>query len=45
MYPGLIRFCIGPPIDATAQPPKETNVLVQNWIESKMREISSAYSD
>ena len=45
MHPGLIRFCIGPPIDASAQPPKETNALVQSWIESKMREISSAYSD
>ena len=45
MYPGLIRFCIGPPIDASAQPPKETNALVQRWIESKMREISSAYND
>ena len=41
--PGHIRFCIGPPIDASAQPPKETNVLVQSWIEGKMAEISSAY--
>jgi len=42
--PGLIRFVIGPPIDASAQPPKETNLLVQDWIESKMREISSGYA-
>lgn len=42
-HPGRIRFCIGPPIDASAQTPKETNVLVQNWIETKMAEISSAY--
>ena len=41
--PGLIRVCIGPPIDASAQSPKETNVLVQNWIEGKMHEISEAY--
>ncbi|HSD69996.1 MAG TPA: lysophospholipid acyltransferase family protein [Woeseiaceae bacterium] len=42
--PGLIRFVIGPPIDAAAQTPKETNILVQDWIESKMREISSGYA-
>ena len=38
--PGLIRFVIGPPIDAAAQPPKETNAIVQQWIETKMAEIS-----
>jgi 1-acyl-sn-glycerol-3-phosphate acyltransferase len=43
MHPGIVRFCIGPPIDATAQSPKETNLIVQDWIESKMSEISSAY--
>ncbi|MDH3615521.1 MAG: 1-acyl-sn-glycerol-3-phosphate acyltransferase [Gammaproteobacteria bacterium] len=43
MHPGLIRFCIGPPIDASAQSPKETTLTVQDWIEGKMREISSAY--
>ena len=42
-YPGTVRFCIGPAIDATRQPPKETNLLAQDWIETKMREISSAY--
>ena len=41
--PGTVRFCIGPPIDATTQSPKETNRIVQEWIESKMHEISSAY--
>ena len=41
--PGRIRFCIGPPIDASAQSPKETNTLVQAWIENKMVEISDAY--
>jgi 1-acyl-sn-glycerol-3-phosphate acyltransferase len=41
--PGLIRFVIGPPIDASAQAPKETNLIVQGWIESKMREISAGY--
>lgn len=43
--PGLIRVVIGPPIDAAAQAPKETNRLVQDWIESKMREISTGYAD
>jgi 1-acyl-sn-glycerol-3-phosphate acyltransferase len=41
--PGLIRFVIGAPIDASVQSPKETNLLVQEWIESKMQEISSGY--
>lgn len=44
-HPGNIRFVIGPPIDATAQEPKETNLIAQNWIESKMREISKLYKD
>jgi 1-acyl-sn-glycerol-3-phosphate acyltransferase len=43
MRPGTVRFCIGPPIDASNQTPKETNLIVQAWIEGKMREISSAY--
>ncbi|MGI9202597.1 MAG: lysophospholipid acyltransferase family protein [Woeseiaceae bacterium] len=41
--PGLIRFCIGPPIAPESRPPKETNLLVQNWIETKMGEISRGY--
>lgn len=41
--PGLIRFCIGPPIDAGQRTPKETNAVVQDWIEGKMREISAGY--
>ncbi len=43
--PGTIRFCIGPPIDASALPPRETNLVVQDWIENKMHEISSGYQD
>jgi 1-acyl-sn-glycerol-3-phosphate acyltransferase len=43
--PGLIRFCIGPPISAAGRPPKETNLIVQDWIEGKMREISNRYTD
>ena len=41
--PGLIRFCIGPPIEPGERSPKETNLLVQEWIETKMREISVFY--
>ena len=43
--PGLIRFCIGPPIDAGPRSPKETNAAVQTWIENKMAEISVGYRD
>ena len=41
--PGIVRFCIGPPISAAGRSPKETNLLVQEWIEGKMKEISTAY--
>lgn len=41
--PGKVRMCIGPPIDAAGRDPKETNLLVQEWIEGKMREISVLY--
>ena len=45
MRPGTVRFVIGKPIDASSQPPKETCLIVQEWIEGKMREISDAYRD
>jgi 1-acyl-sn-glycerol-3-phosphate acyltransferase len=41
--PGTVRMVVGPPVDPTKQPPKETNLIVQGWIESKMREISTGY--
>ncbi|MFQ5547877.1 MAG: lysophospholipid acyltransferase family protein [Woeseia sp.] len=41
--PGRIRICIGPPIDASLQGPKETNRIAQDWIESKMARISEGY--
>jgi 1-acyl-sn-glycerol-3-phosphate acyltransferase len=41
--PGTVRFCIGPPISAQGRPPKETNLVVQDWIENKMMEISTTY--
>jgi len=43
--PGLIRFCIGPPIMPGDRSPRDTNQLVQDWIETKMHEISAAYRD
>jgi len=43
MRPGTVRFCIGKPVDASSQSPKETNLIVQEWIEGKMSEISAAY--
>jgi 1-acyl-sn-glycerol-3-phosphate acyltransferase len=43
--PGLIHFCIGPPIMSGDRSPKDTNLLVQDWIETKMHEISAAYPD
>lgn len=43
--PGTVRFVIGPPIDPSTQSPKETNLLVQDWIETKMLEISRVYQE
>ncbi len=43
--PGTVRFCIGPPVDASKQPPRETNLIVQDWIETKMLEISRVYQE
>jgi 1-acyl-sn-glycerol-3-phosphate acyltransferase len=37
--PGVVRFCIGPPIETEARSPKEINEAVREWIESKMAEI------
>ena len=44
-HPGKILFCIGPPIDASGRRPRETNLIAQDWIETKMSEISSHYSE
>lgn len=44
-HPGKIRFCIGPPIDPGGRPPKETNLLAQEWVEGKMGEISRFYKE
>jgi 1-acyl-sn-glycerol-3-phosphate acyltransferase len=41
--PGTVRFVIGPPVDPTVREPRDTNLLVQDWIESRMREISTVY--
>jgi len=44
-WPGKIRFCIGPAIEATGRPPRETNLVAQEWIETKMAEISRLYKE
>jgi 1-acyl-sn-glycerol-3-phosphate acyltransferase len=41
--PGLIRVCVGPPIHSAGRKPKETNFIVQEWVETKMAEISDSY--
>lgn len=43
--PGTVHFCIGPPISAQGRSPKDTNLAVQDWIESKMMEISAVYQE
>ncbi len=41
--PGVVRFVIGPPVDPAELEPRDTNVQVQNWVEARMREISTVY--
>lgn len=43
--PGTVHFVIGPPVDASAQPPKETNRIVQQWVENEMLKISRVYRE
>jgi len=43
--PGVFRVRVGPPIDPVGRPPKETNLLVQEWIEGRMVEISHVYQE
>ena len=43
--PGRIRFCIGPPITPDNKTPRDLNLEVQAWVESKMQEISIGYPD
>ncbi len=39
--PGLIRIVFGPPIDPKGKTAEEVLVLVQNWIEKKVKEIGN----
>lgn len=41
--PGTVYFRIGPPIDAGGRSPQETNLIVQDWVENTMYEISEVY--
>ena len=43
--PGRIRLCIGPPINPGNKTPRDLNLEVQAWVESKMQEISIGYPD
>jgi len=42
--PGLIRVCVGPPIDPAGRKPKETNLIVQEWVENTMVDIRAGYT-
>ena len=42
-HPGRIRFCIGPPIDPADMSAKEANLAAQDWVETKMGQISRLY--
>jgi len=41
--PGTVRIRIGEPIEPSPDGPKETNRIVQHWIEGTMLEISDVY--
>ena len=41
--PGLVRFVVGPAVEAAGRDPREINTEVQAWIENKMRDISPGY--
>lgn len=42
-HAGTVRFCIGPPIDPAGRTAREVNRIAQDWVEAKMRDISSLY--
>ena len=42
---GIVRVRVGPLIDPTGLAPKETNLIVQQWIETQMHEISDVYKE
>jgi len=44
-FPGKVRFCIGPPISTANRSAKETNLIAQEWVETKMGEISALYKN
>ncbi len=44
-HAGTVRFVIGPSVDPTKQSPKETNLIVQRWVEGTMYEISRLYQE
>lgn len=43
-YPGIIQMRIGTPVYSNGRKPDEVNAELQNWIESRMKEISPGYA-
>jgi 1-acyl-sn-glycerol-3-phosphate acyltransferase len=41
--PGTVRFVIGPAIQPADRTPQDTNLVVQDWVENTMRDISRVY--
>ena len=39
--PGTVQFVIGPPVDPSDRDPREVNMELQNWIETKVAELGS----
>jgi 1-acyl-sn-glycerol-3-phosphate acyltransferase len=39
--PGVVRFCIGPPVNPAGREPREVNGEIQAWIEAKVAELRS----
>lgn len=37
--PGVVRFCIGPPVNPAGREPREVNDEIQAWIEGKVAEL------
>ncbi|HEX6550051.1 MAG TPA: lysophospholipid acyltransferase family protein [Gammaproteobacteria bacterium] len=43
-HPGTVQVRIGKPVYANGRKPDEVNAELQNWIESRMKEISPGYA-
>jgi 1-acyl-sn-glycerol-3-phosphate acyltransferase len=43
--PGIVRFCIGPPVDPRGRDPREVNEEIQAWVEKRVAELRRGHSD